>query len=329
MNANAHDETRQHQRDPVQRLEVAVGRLETLLAEREKNCARHQAAISDLYRRQDAARSLLITTLLSAIAAALGALFSIFRSKAGLLLAACLLLAGCGTARQSAADALAGLDAIHSQVEADPALDMIFAGVADHVLATVGAGSRTDLPAPRLTTAAIQADPPAYAAQAAQDREDAAGGFWSSVGGFLADCWPVVSAGLALVLMILAKKYPILEPVAALLTSRRTIRHRQEVVAQADAATTAYREERSARQSAEERAGVNQAALDEAVTLAELLKPIAAQGDHAAVVPLIVKAAANRQERRGRSVRGAIQAARERLPAGVKRDLMPEKNLGV
>jgi hypothetical protein len=95
MNAIAHDETRQHQRDPVQRLEVAVGRLEAMLDERQKTCHRHQESIADLYKRQDAAKTWLITTLLSALGATVLALFSIFRSKAGLLLAACLLLAGC------------------------------------------------------------------------------------------------------------------------------------------------------------------------------------------------------------------------------------------
>jgi hypothetical protein len=185
----------------------------------------------------------------------------------------CLLLAGCGAARQSAADALAGLDAIRSQVDADPSMDLIFAGVADHVLATVGAESRADLPAPRLTPVAILADPPAYAAQAAEDKRQAAGAWWRtalSVSG---------AVGLSLLLLV-AKRYPILEPIAALLTSRRTIQQRAEVSTVAD----------------------------EAVAFGESMKTLALHGGRADVTRQALDDARKRQI--GRNVRDRINAIR-------------------
>ena len=93
-----------------------------------------------------------------------------------------LLLTACQSPRQSAADAVAGIDAMQI-VMAEYGIDSdiiatIAAGSTDYILATQGMQSRDELPRPRMAPSVIASHPYEYAESAAHTREQAAQSGW-------------------------------------------------------------------------------------------------------------------------------------------------------
>ena len=98
------------------------------------------------------------------------------------LLLPALMLTACQSPRQSAADAVAGIDAMQL-VMADYGIDSdiiatIAAGSTDYILATQGMQSRDELPRPRMAPSGIAAHPYEYAESASHTREQAAQSGW-------------------------------------------------------------------------------------------------------------------------------------------------------
>lgn len=100
-----------------------------------------------------------------------------------LILCAALLLGGCDReAKQNAADAIAGTNAVlgilsRAQIETGVrvAVQAILAGVQGHVRATVG---DAELPPPRMSPEQIEARPLGYQEQGEQAQQDSRGGLW-------------------------------------------------------------------------------------------------------------------------------------------------------
>lgn len=151
------------------------------------------------------------------------------------LMLALLALTACAsqTRRQSAADAIAGVDALESVAapEAAQIAGQVAAGTKGHIAATAGA-KQTDLPAPTQTPDQIIAAPDQYR-QSGEDAEAAAAaGFWKQVAGW---------GGAALLTVLGVLKFvpgahtPVVGLLQRLLENRldRTARERQEGLAQA------------------------------------------------------------------------------------------------